>query len=110
MEDVQVLETIITNIVSVPEAVKIERTIDERGVLLVVNVDQADMGHLIGKKGATIQSIRTIMRIIGARNQSRINIKIPASEMGPVAPQASEDMPASTENSELDQKIDDLAS
>lgn len=102
MEDVKVLETIITNIVSVPEAVKIDRTIDERGVLLVVNVDPVDMGHLIGKRGATIQSIRTIMRIIGARNQSRINIKIPASEV--------EMASAPRENSDIDQKIDDLAS
>ena len=102
MEDVQVLETIITNIVSKPELVKIDRTIDERGVLLVVSVDPEDMGHLIGKKGATIQSIRTIMRIIGARNQSRINIKIPASEgeQGSYRP----------ESSNIEQKIDDLAS
>jgi uncharacterized protein len=78
--DVVVLETILKSIVSNPDAVTIDRQIDERGVLLTVNVDPADMGHLIGRQGRTIQSIRTLIKIVGAKNQARINIKIPGSQ------------------------------
>jgi len=75
-----VLETILKGIVNNPEAVKIDRQIDERGVLLTVDVDPSDMGHLIGRQGRTIQSIRTLIKIVGAKNQARINIKIPGSQ------------------------------
>ncbi len=78
--DMVVLETILKSIVSNPEAVKIDRQIDERGVLLTVDVDPADMGHLIGRQGRTIQAIRTLIKIVGAKNQARINIKIPGSQ------------------------------
>ncbi len=78
--DMIVLETILKGIVSNPDAVKIDRQIDERGVLLTVDVDPSDMGHLIGKQGRTIQAIRTLIKIVGAKNQARINIKIPGSQ------------------------------
>lgn len=78
-----VLETILKSIVSNPEAVKIDRQIDERGVLLTVDVDPSDMGHLIGRQGRTIQAIRTLVKIVGAKNQARINIKIPGSQENP---------------------------
>ncbi len=78
--DMVVLETILKSIVSNPDAVKIDRQIDERGVLLTVDVDPSDMGHLIGRQGRTIQSIRTLIKIVGAKNQARINIKIPGTQ------------------------------
>lgn len=78
--DTVVLETILKAIVSNPNAVKIDRQIDERGVLLTVDVDPSDMGHLIGRKGNTIQAIRTILKIVGAKNQARVNIKIPGTQ------------------------------
>lgn len=78
--DMIVLETILKGIVNNPDAVKIDRQIDERGVLLTVDVDPSDMGHLIGKQGRTIQAIRTLIKIVGAKNQARINIKIPGSQ------------------------------
>ena len=78
--DLVVLETILKSIVSNPNAVKIDRQIDERGVLLTVDVDPADMGHLIGRQGRTIQAIRTLIKIVGAKNQARINIKITGSQ------------------------------
>lgn len=102
--DVMVLETIVKSIVAKPEAVKIDRTVDERGVLLTLNVDPADMGHLIGRQGATIQAIRTILRIIGARNQARINIKIPGGE----GHTSSRQDTASQHSSEVDKALDDL--
>ena len=104
--DIMVLETIVKSIVAKPEAVTIDRTVDERGVLLTLNVDPLDMGHLIGRQGTTIQAIRTILRIIGARNQARINIKIPAGE-GREEHRQREDQP--TEHvSDVDKALDDL--
>jgi len=102
--DVMVLETIVKSIVAKPEAVKIDRTVDERGVLLTLNVDPSDMGHLIGRQGVTIQAIRTILRIIGARNQARINIKIPGGEGHMSSGQNAPDR----NGSEVDKALDDL--
>ncbi len=104
--DIMVLETIVKSIVAKPEAVKIDRTVDERGVLLTLNVDPLDMGHLIGRQGTTIQAIRTILRIIGARNQARINIKIPAGE-GREEHRQRDSQPAE-HVSDVDKALDDL--
>jgi len=105
--DIVVLETIVKNIVAKPEDVKIDRTVDERGVLLTLNVAQEDMGHLIGRQGTTIQAIRTILRIIGARNQARINIKIPAGE-GREQRDYREPAQPDSHISEVDKALDDL--
>lgn len=75
-KDQEFLETIVRNIVSTPEAVKVERTIDEMGVLLTLKIDQSDMGYVIGKRGQTAQAIRTLLKIVGAKNNSRVNLKI----------------------------------
>ncbi|HKK54095.1 MAG TPA: KH domain-containing protein [Patescibacteria group bacterium] len=75
-QDKEFLETIVKQIVSKPDAVKVERTIDEMGVLLTLKIDQEDMGYVIGKKGQTAQAIRTLLKIIGAKNNSRVNLKI----------------------------------
>lgn len=79
MEDVkdkQFLETIVKAIVGKPEAVNVERTVDEMGVLLTLKIDQSDMGYVIGRKGQTAQAIRTLLKIIGAKNNARVNLKI----------------------------------
>lgn len=75
-QDKQFLETIITSIVGVPDAVSIERTVDERGVLLTLKIDPSDMGFVIGRRGQTAQAIRTLLKVVGARNNSRVNLKI----------------------------------
>ena len=75
-QDKNFLETIITSIVGTPEAVSIERTVDERGVLLTLKIDPSDMGFVIGRKGQTAQAIRTLLKVVGARNNSRVNLKI----------------------------------
>ncbi len=103
VSDIVVLETILKAIVGNPDAVKIDRQIDERGVLLTVDVDPADMGHLIGRKGNTIQAVRTILKIVGAKNQARVNIKIP----GTIGRDAS--VSASEPRDAMNDAIDDLA-
>lgn len=74
--DQQVLETIVKSIVNHPEAIKIERKVDEMGVLLSLKVDPQDMAQIIGRKGIMAQALRTILRVVGAKNRARINLKI----------------------------------
>lgn len=76
MKDKEFLEMIVKAIVSNPDAVEVERTVDEMGVLLTLKVDQTDMGYVIGRRGQTAQSIRTLLKIVGAKNNSRVNLKI----------------------------------
>lgn len=74
--DQQFVEYIVKSLVSNPEAVTIERRIDEKGVLLELTVDPEDLGRVIGKRGATAQSLRTLLRALGTKNDARYNLKI----------------------------------
>jgi hypothetical protein len=75
-KDVQFVLFIVRAIVENPDAVEAERTVDEMGVLISLKVDKEDMGKLIGKNGQTAKSIRTLLRIIGSKNNARVNLKI----------------------------------
>ena len=74
--DQQFVEYIVKSLVSKPDAVKVERRIDEKGVLLELTVDGEDLGRVIGKRGATAQSLRTLLRALGTKNDARYNLKI----------------------------------
>ncbi|MDZ7744777.1 MAG: KH domain-containing protein [Candidatus Saccharibacteria bacterium] len=74
--DQQFIEYIVKSLVGKPDAVTVERTIDERGVLLELTVDPDDLGRVIGKRGATAQSLRTLLRALGTKNDARYNLKI----------------------------------
>jgi len=74
--DQQFVEFVVKSLVSKPDAVIVERTIDEKGVLLLLTVDPEDLGRVIGKRGATAQSIRTLLRALGTKNDARYNLKI----------------------------------
>jgi predicted RNA-binding protein YlqC (UPF0109 family) len=74
--DKEFLEFIVKAIVGNPKDVKVERVIDERGVLLTLSINPADMGYVIGKQGQTAKSIRTLLKIVGAKNNARVNLKI----------------------------------
>lgn len=75
-QDQAFLETIIKAIVNLPDDVEVERTVDERGVLLTLKVNPEDMGYVIGRRGQTAHSIRTLLKIVGAKNNARVNLKI----------------------------------
>lgn len=74
--DQQFVEFVVKSLVSNPDAVQVERRIDEKGVLLELTVDPEDLGRVIGKRGATAQSIRTLLRALGTKNDARYNLKI----------------------------------
>lgn len=75
-QDKDFLEYIVKMIVGNPGDVKVERTVDEMGVLLTLSLNQSDMGYVIGKQGQTARAIRTLLKIVGAKNNARINLKI----------------------------------
>ncbi len=74
--DQQFIEYIVKSLVGHPDDVQIERTIDEKGVLLELTVNPEDLGRVIGKRGATAQSLRTLLRALGTKNDARYNLKI----------------------------------
>ncbi|OGN08283.1 MAG: hypothetical protein A2750_00485 [Candidatus Yanofskybacteria bacterium RIFCSPHIGHO2_01_FULL_45_42] len=79
-QDKAFVEFIIKSVVNKPDAVEVSRTVDEMGVLLSVKVDKEDMGLLIGRSGSTAKAIRTLARIVGMRNNSRVNLRIEEPE------------------------------
>ncbi len=74
--DAKFLDYLIKALVDNPNDVKIVRTVDEMGVLLTLDVNPADMGKIIGREGNTAKAIRTLLRIVGMKNNSRVNLKI----------------------------------
>lgn len=114
-EDQQFLETLVKSLVDNPDAVKTSRTVDEMGVLLTLDVHADDMGKIIGRSGNTAKAIRTLLRVVGMKNDARVNLKINEPEGGskPVSGEMAEAMApavdeASAEPKSLDQAIDDL--
>lgn len=74
--DQQFVEYIVKSVVGHPDDVKVERIIDEKGVLLSLTVNPEDLGRVIGKRGVTAQSLRTLLRALGVKNDARYNLKI----------------------------------
>ena len=87
-KDQEFIEQIVRAIVGNPDDVKVERTIDERGVLLTLHINPADMGYVIGRQGQTARAMRTLLKIVGAQNNARVNLKIhePEGSRGPQKP------------------------
>src|SRR5580692_2018163 len=78
--DQQFLEYVVKALVDNPDDVKINRTVDEMGVLLTLVVNKDDMGKIIGRSGATAKAIRTVLRVVGMKNDARVNLKIEEPE------------------------------
>lgn len=81
-KDQEFLEFVIKSLVDHPETVKVHRNVDEMGVLLTLDIHAEDMGKIIGRKGATAKSIRTLLRVVGMKNSARVNLKINEPEGG----------------------------
>jgi predicted RNA-binding protein YlqC (UPF0109 family) len=79
-QDEQFLRYIVEQLVENPREVSVVRTVDEMGVLLTLRTHKDDMGKIIGRSGATAKAIRTILRVVGMKNNARINLKIEEPE------------------------------
>lgn len=80
--DKDFLEFLIKSLVDNPDSVKVDRVVDEMGVLLTLDVDPEDMGKIIGRSGNTAKAIRTLLRVVGMKNNARVNLKINEPEGG----------------------------
>lgn len=76
MEDKAFLEMVVKALVDNPNDVHVDRKVDEMGVLLTLDINPVDMGKVIGKEGATAKALRTILRVVGMKNNARVNLKI----------------------------------
>ncbi|OGH73794.1 MAG: hypothetical protein A3C90_02320 [Candidatus Magasanikbacteria bacterium RIFCSPHIGHO2_02_FULL_51_14] len=81
-EDQKFIEYVVKAIVNNPNDVKSTRIVDERGVLITLDVNPSDMGYVIGRQGQTAHSLRTLLKIVGAKNNARVNLKINEPEGG----------------------------
>lgn len=80
--DQEFLEYLVKSLVDHPEDVKVDRKVDEMGVLLSLKVNPMDMGQVVGRQGATAKAIRSLLRIVGIKNNARVNLKIEEPEGG----------------------------
>lgn len=103
--DQDFVEFIIKAIVGHPDDVRTERTIDERGVLITLHINPEDMGYVIGRQGQTARAVRTLLKIVGAKNNARVNLKIYEPE-GSRRARRSE--PETSSNEDIDTSAVDL--
>ena len=84
-KDQEFIDYVVKALVDHSDAVKTERTVDEMGVLITLHVSPEDMGQIIGRQGQTARSLRTLLRVVGAKNNARVNLKIyePEGSRGP---------------------------
>ena len=80
--DQQFLEFVVKSIVDTPGDVRVDRTVDEMGVLLTLHVNAKDMGQVVGRQGSTANAIRSLLKIVGVKNNARVNLKIEEPEGG----------------------------
>jgi predicted RNA-binding protein YlqC (UPF0109 family) len=76
MKDQEFVEYVVKALVDNADKVKVERRVDEMGVLITLDVDALDMGKIIGRDGATAKALRTLLRVVGMKNNARVNLKI----------------------------------
>ena len=112
--DQQFVEYIVKSLVGHPDDVVVERIIDEKGVLLTLTVNPDDLGRVIGKRGGTAQSLRTLLRALGTKNDARYNLKIVNNdderESYTVASDSEEAKPVETSTTETVENDEDQAS
>lgn len=101
-KDAEFLEFIVKGLVDHPESVKINRTVDEMGVLLNLDVHPDDMGKIIGRSGNTAKAMRILLRVVGMKNNARVNLKINEPEGGRKSGPAAADMKS------VDDALEDL--
>ncbi len=103
-QDQEFLDFVVRSLVDTPDAVKTDRRVDEMGVLITLKVDPNDMGKIIGRNGQTAKAIRSLLRVVGVKNNARVNLKIeePEGGRGPRMPHSE------SEPRTVDDVVDDL--
>jgi len=76
------VEYVVKSLVPHPEDVSTEKQVDERGVLLTLKVNPRDMGYVIGRQGQTIKALRGLLKVLGAKYNARVNLKVAEPEKG----------------------------
>ena len=120
-QDQEFVDFVVRGLVNEPDKVETSRAVDEMGVLITIKVSPEDMGILIGKSGQTARSLRTLARVVGAKNNARVNLRIEepeggrppkkeeAAEADAAADAATEEAPAADEGgSDIDDAVKDL--
>ncbi len=108
-QDQAFVEYVVKALVNHPDGVKTERTVDEMGVLITLHVNQEDMGYVIGRSGQTARALRTLLRVVGAKNNARVNLKIYEPEEARQARQNSRGPRRHEDREEVDTSaVDDL--
>ncbi|MEK7177058.1 MAG: KH domain-containing protein [Patescibacteria group bacterium] len=109
IDDVQFLEYVVKALVGHPDDIKIKRTVDEMGVLMTLDVHPDDMGKVIGRSGNTAKAIRILLRVVGMKNNARINLKINEPAGGSTESWSPRREPSGESTSKtLDQAMEDL--
>jgi len=90
-KDQEFIEYVVKSLVNNPDDVTVDRQVDEMGTLLLLRVNQEDMGAIIGKEGSTIKAIRSLVRIIGLKNNARVNLKLEETGEGNIRPAKQEE-------------------
>ncbi len=106
MNDQEFLEYVVKGLVDNPDDVQVHRQVDEMGVLLTLDVSPNDMGKVIGRSGNTAKAIRILLRVVGMKNNARVNLKInepEGSQMGGAV-----DAPQQSASRSVDEALEDL--
>ena len=105
--DQEFVDYVVRALVNKPDKVSSIRTVDEMGVLITLKVDPEDMGYVIGRQGQTARSLRTLLKVVGAKNNARVNLKIEEPEGSTRPPRRTETpAPASTDSGDVDLNLD----
>jgi predicted RNA-binding protein YlqC (UPF0109 family) len=102
------LEYVVKAVVDNPDDVKIDREVDERGVIIVLSVNPQDMGMIIGRQGSTAKAIRTLLRVVGAKNNARVNLKINEPEGSERRVSSEKKEEAETNGQSIDDIVNDI--
>ena len=106
--DEQFVEEVVKMLVDNPDDVKVNRKVDEMGVLITLDVNQEDMGMVIGREGSTAKALRTLLRVVGARNNARVNLKINEPEGSERPPRKEREERVEGEKKTLDEVVGDI--
>lgn len=107
--DQQFVEYIVKTLVEEPDDVIVDRIVDEKGVLLTLTVNPEDLGRVIGRRGATAQSLRTLLRALGTKNSARYNLKIVNNDNPDEPVSGSSDDSVATSDDQTDETVDKAA-